>query len=304
MKSRAFPYALTILVVCGGGVAWVQCSKSSCGNNKVESGEQCDKGSQNGVVGSGCSSTCTFADVPVATIQVSYMKLVGEVMGFDGVSCSDLGVAGAHVVLSGPQPVDEVWTGDNGCQQSKQYANVTPGTYQATITLLDASMAPLTNAVTTSMTDVEKGAPTLLNIDFMMKDFVKQDYTGELDLDVQWGAINKRCNESTPVIMSESVILKDANHMPVTTPPMTADGLKLDGTFGACLEASSTAPQKVIPLPWGHYFVTLQGKASLAAAVSFCQTFEVFVPPGQDPATNALVVGAYDPTADGGATCP
>ncbi len=229
------------------------------------------------------------------------MKLVNEVPGFDGVSCGDLGVGGAHVVLSGPQPVDEVWA---GCMQSKQYSNVTPGTYQATITLLDASMQPLTNAVTTAMTDVEKGAPTLMNINFMMKDFVKQDYMGQLDIDAQWGAMGTRCNETTPVTMSESVILKDANHMPVTTPSMTDDGLKLDGTFGACLEASTTAPQRVTPLQWGHYFVTLQGKASAAAAVSFCQTFEVFVPPGVDPATNELVVGAYDPTADGGATCP
>ena len=60
MKSRAFPYAVVALVVCGGGVAWMQCSGSVCGNMKVESGEQCDKGAMNGVDGSGCSS-----DVPV-----------------------------------------------------------------------------------------------------------------------------------------------------------------------------------------------------------------------------------------------
>ena len=190
---------------------------------------------------------------------MSYSKLLNEVPGFDGVACNDLGIGGAHVVLTGPQPADEVWT---GCMQSKQYANVTPGTYQATITLLDASMQPLTNAVMTMMTDVQKGPVTNLAINFKQSDFVKQDYVGQLDMDVQWGMADKRCNDVG--VTMESVILKDKSGAVVTMPAMTDDGLKLDGTFGACFTASSTAPQRVKPLTWGHYFVTLQGKTAAA----------------------------------------
>jgi len=296
MKSRAFPYAFVALMVCGGGVAWMECSSAVCGNMKVENGEQCDKGAMNGADGSGCSSSCQFANIAVASIQVSYSKLLNEVPGFDGVACNDLGIGAAHVVLTGPQPADEIWM---GCMQSKQYANVTPGTYQATITLLDSDMNPLTNPVVTMMTDVQKGPVTNLAINFKQADFVKQDYTGQLDIDAQWGMSDKRCNDVG--VTMESIILKDKSGAPVTTPSMTDDGLKLDGTFGSCFVGSSTAPQRVKPLTWGHYFVTLQGKT---AAQQFCQTFEVFVPPGTTPATNELVVNAYDPNADGGTTCP
>ena len=222
----------------------------------------------NGVDGSGCSSQCKFANIAVASIQVSYSKLLNESPGFNGASCNDLGIGGAHVVLTGPQPVDEVWA---GCMQSKQYANVTPGTYQATITLLDADMQPLTNAVMTAMADVQKGPVTNLNINFKFADFVKS-YVGQLDFDPQWGMMDKRCNDVGPSIM-ESVTLKDSKGAVVTTPAATDDGLKLDGTFGACFTASSTAPQRVKPLTWGHYTLILQAKVmgrSASASRSTC----------------------------------
>ena len=297
MRSRAFSFAFVALVVCGGGVAWMECGKSAvCGNGKVESGEQCDKGAQNGVDGSGCSSSCMYANIPVATIEVSYSKLLNEVPGFDGATCVDLGIGGAHVVLTGPQPVDEVWM---GCMQSQQYPNVTPGTYQATITLLDANMQPLTNPVMTLMTDVQKGPVTSLGINFRYTDFIVS-YTGQLDFDPQWGAMDKRCNDIGPSIM-ESVTLKDSKGALVTMPAATDDGLKLDGTFGSCFTGSSTAPQRVKPLTWGHYTLVLQAKVT--GAVAFCQSYDVFVPPGTAPQTYELVVNPYDPSADAGA-CP
>ena len=69
------------------------------------------------------------------------------------------------MVLSGPQAVDEQWA---GCMQSKSYANVMPGTCQATSRCVDATVQPLTKAVTTAMTDVQKGPVTNLNINFKM----------------------------------------------------------------------------------------------------------------------------------------
>jgi len=219
------------------------------------------------------------------------------VPGFNGVSCNDLGIGAAHVVLTGPQPVDEVWT---GCMQSKQYSNVTPGTYQATITLLDADMQPLTNPVSTMMTDVQKGPLTNLAINFKFTDFTKS-YMGQLDVDPQWGMMDKRCNDISPSLQ-ESFMLKDASGAQVTMPAATDDNLKLDGSFGNCFTASSTSPQRVKPLTWGHYTLTLQGKTM--GTVAFCQSFDVFVPPGVAPQTYELVVNAYDPNTDGGVTCP
>ena len=183
--------------------------------------------------------------------------------------------------------------------QSKQYPNVPPGTYQATITLLDMNMQPLTNPVTTAMTDVQKGPVTNLNINFRDSDFVAS-YVGQLDFDPQWGAMDKRCNDIGASIM-ESVTLKDSKGALVTTPATTEDGLKLDGTFGSCFTGSSTAPQRVKPLTWGHYTLILQAK--VMGAVAFCQSFDMFVPPGDAPQTYELVVNPYDPSADAGA-CP
>ncbi len=43
---------------------WSPVQSTGCGNNIVETGEQCDLGSLNGQPGSGCSSTCTLVGTP------------------------------------------------------------------------------------------------------------------------------------------------------------------------------------------------------------------------------------------------
>src|SRR5262249_31385893 len=103
-------------------------------------------------------------------------------------------------------------------------------------------------------------------------------------------------------ITAESVILKDHSGALVTSPAMTEDNLKLDGTFGACFTGSSTSPQRVTPLTWGHYTLTLQGKTS--AGIAFCQACGVLVRPGPSRAPNERVVNAYAPNAAGGVPCP
>lgn len=297
MKKHAYPYALMALVVMGGGVAWLQCGGSAvCGDMKVEGDEQCDKGTANGVEGSGCSNECRFANIAVASAQVSYSKLLNEVAGFDGVACNDLGIGGAHVVLVGPQGFDEQWA---GCMQSKVYANVMPGTYQAKITLVDATGAPLTKEITTAMTDVPKGPITNLNINFKMADFVKQDYTGFLDWNPSWGMADKKCADAS--VSMEQVTLKDSTGAQVNMPKQTLDGLKINGPFGGCFSKDTTTLfQRIGPLPWGHYTLGLAGKTS---AVGFCKTYELFVAPGVSPMTYELVVDAYDPNGDAG-VCP
>ena len=42
----------------------------------------------------------------------------------------------------------------------------------------------------------------------------------------------------------------------------------------------------------------------MGGTVAYCQTFDMFVPPGTAPQTYSLVVNAYDANADGGVTCP
>jgi cysteine-rich repeat protein len=297
MTKHAYPYALMALVVLGGGVAWMECGKAAvCGNLKVESGEQCDKGPENGVESSGCSAQCQFANVAVASIQVSYSKLLNEVPNFNGVACNDLGIGGAHVVLSGPQPVDEQWM---GCTQSKMYANVMPGTYSAKITLLDATGTALTKEVVTATADVVKGPVTNLSINFKQADFVKQDYTGQLDWNPSWGMADKKCADSS--VSMEQVTLKNMSGMAVSTPAMTSDGLKVNGPMGPCFAKDATTLfQRIGPLPWGHYMLGLVGKNS---AVAFCKTFELFVAPGVSPETYELIIDPYDPNGDAGA-CP
>lgn len=299
MRNRVSPYALAALLVAGGGVGWLACGGAAvCGNGKVDRGEQCDKGAQNGVDGSGCSTKCQYANISVATIQVSYSKLIDEVPGFDGVSCDALGIGGAHVVLAGPQGADETWM---GCTQSKMYGNVQPGTYQATITLLDAGMSPLTNPVSTAMTDVQKGPVTYLAINFHQADFVKQDYTGQLDWNPSWGTAGQAC--AAAGVTNEALILKDPQGKPVTMPAMTSDGLKVDGTFGKCFSKDAkTLYERIGPLPWGHYSLTIMGRAM--GELTHCKTFALFLAPGIDTPTYELTVDAYDAGVDGGATCP
>ena len=300
MKIRVSPFALAALVAMGGGGGWLACSASAtCGNGKVEHGEQCDKGDQNGVDGSGCSSSCQYANIAVASIQVSYSKLIDEVPGFLGATCNDLGIGGAHVVLDGPHPVDETWM---GCMQSQMYSNVPPGTYQATITLLDAGMTPLTNAVATAMTEVQKGPVTTLAINFKQSDFVKQDYTGLLQWNPSWGQKGKTCADAG--VKLEALYLRDAKGQPVTMPDKTSDGLKLDGSFGPCFSKDATTLyERFGPLTWGHYTLTVVGKDA-GGMVAYCKASELFVEPGITPQTWEVTVDALDPNADGGAACP
>ena len=73
-------------VVCGGSTgvacgttgscvsAGATCSGivTGCGNGITETGEQCDLGEQNGVTGSGCSSSCTTVEVGVPFVDIGF----------------------------------------------------------------------------------------------------------------------------------------------------------------------------------------------------------------------------------------
>ena len=297
--DKLYVYALSAVLVAGAALAVVECSSSVCGNSIVESGEQCDKGDQNGVSGSGCSADCKSVSIPIASVQVSFELLQNEAPGYSGSTCFDLGVKSWKVHLDGPTPKDDTLD----CQQpSQQYANIMPGTYQATITLLDASGNALTKSVMTPMVNAQLGGTVAtLDYNFKQSDFTKQDYTGTLYFMPNWGMTGGTCAQAS--LTQEALVLTTPAGQPVTG--MTSDGLTLDGTFGTCFVpgATESSEKLAMQLPWGHYDLAIEGRMTSAGVAQFCTKFDVFVGPGATNSAYQLVV--LPPNADLGAgACP
>jgi hypothetical protein len=302
--DRLYAYALGATLLAVAALAVVQCSDSAvCGNGSKEGSEQCDNGALNGTPGNSCSAQCKLVSIPRATVNVSYSRLKDESPGFTGSSPMDLGIDHAHVVLDGPTPADETWSGN---MNSNQYVSVMPGSYQATITLFDASGNALTNPVKTMMMSVDAPNMIFLSVNFHMSDFLKQDYTGTLYIDPNWGQSDKGCTDASPAVQMEAVTLRKMDGTPVTG--TTLDGKAgtplhaLDGTPGACFSANmDDLFEKVPNLPWGHYQLTIIGKVA-GGTVGYCyKTDDIFVGPGIDTPTYKIVV--TDAGGDAGA-CP
>jgi cysteine-rich repeat protein len=289
---------IALAIVTAAGATAVECSnqKPDCGNGVVEPGEQCDKGAQNGMPNSGCSTSCQNQAIEIASVQVFYTRLMDEAPGFGGSSCLDLGVDVAHVVLNGPTHIEERWP----CSRnSSLYSNVMPGTYQATITLLDAAGNPITNPVKSTMVEVMAPRMVTLTINFHMADFVKQDYVGTLFFNPKWEKPTQSCAAVTPPVTLEGITLKTHDGEPVNG--MTSEGHRLDGTPGSCFsESASTTFESVPSLPWGHYNLTLTGRIG-GGSIGYCKTFDVFVGPGVANTTYTLVADPMN--ADAGTSC-
>jgi cysteine-rich repeat protein len=295
--DKLYVYLVSAVLLVGAGAAVLECSGGAvCGNGVKEGDEQCDKGPMNGVAGSGCSSDCKLIGIPVASLQVSFDLLQMEAPGFLGSTCRDLGIDKWQLHLDGPSPVDEMLP----ClQPSQPFGSVMPGMYQATITLLDKMGNPLTMAVKTATMNAQVGGQmALLYYNFKQSDFLRQDYTGALKFDPNGGAANATC--ATASVNMEGVTLTTPAGAPVAG--MTDDGLKLDGTYGTCFVKSGSMPSQQVTgtLPWGHYNLTLTGKAA-AGALAFCKKFDVFV--GAGTATNVYELMVDAANADLG-PCP
>jgi cysteine-rich repeat protein len=301
--DKLYAYALGATLLGVATLAVVQCSDSAvCGNGVKEGSEQCDNGAMNGTPGNGCSSQCKLVSIPRAMVNVSYYRLKDESPNFTGSTAMDLGIDHAHVVLDGPTPADETWSSN---MNSNQYV-VSPGSYQATITLFDAAGNALTNPVKTMMQSVDVPNMIFLSVDFHMADFLKQDYMGTLYIDPNWGQSGTGCNDASPAVQMESVTLLKMNGAPVAG--MTLDGKAstplhaLDGTPGACFSRSSDDLFEKVPnLPWGHYQLTIVGKVA-GGTIGYCfKTDDIFVGPGADAPTYEILVPAAG--SDAGA-CP
>jgi len=286
--DKLYVYLVSAVLVVGAGAAVLECSGGAvCGNGAKEGDEQCDKGAMNGVANSGCSADCKIIGIPVASLQVSFDLLQMEAPGFLGSTCKDLGVENWQLHLEGPSPVDMKLP----ClQPSQPFGSVMPGAYQATITLLDKMDNPVTMPVKTQMMSATVGGQmALLYHNFKQSEFLRQDYTGALYFDPNWGATGDTC--ATAGVTMEGITLKTPSGTAVAG--MTMDGLKLDGTYGGCFTKSGSASSQQIvgTLPWGHYDMWITGKSS-AGAVAYCKKFDMFV--GVGTATNVyeLVVDA------------
>ena len=304
--NRLFVFLSTTILVGGLVTALVQCNDASCGNGVKEGSEQCDNGSMNGVTGNDCSKQCTLVSIPRAQVELDVSYLVNEGPGYTaGAAPSDLGIGMIHVVLSGPTPEDEMW---KPTMASNQWVGVTAGTYQATVTLLDANGAALTNPVMSMSGMVAVPGMLKLAINFKQSDFLKQDYTGPLYISPNWGALDGTCTGAVPPVEMESIQVLTMAGAAVTG--MTLVGNpgtnehNLDGTYGACFDKTQTSLnlfEKVPSLTWGHYQVIIRGKAAGGVEAYCTKAPDLFVGPGVQNPTYEVVVPAAN--ADMGA-CP
>jgi cysteine-rich repeat protein len=302
--QRFSGYAFSGLLLAGAAFAVVQCSGDKCGDGTVQSGEQCDNGALNGTPGNGCSSSCQLVSIPRAQLQVSFERLSVNVDPsiLDGSSypiptCSDLGIAQAHLTLSGPTSKDDMVDCDSG--QFPTYDKLDPGSYQATVTFLDAQGTPVTKPVVSAPVDVEVGStPAQVDLVFQTSDYMKS-YTGNFDFVPGWGHKTTACNAAS--ITQETLTLTPMG----STAPLaktTCAGVSLSGNAGPCHTACSPKNyDEAASIPWGYYDLTVTGLTS--GIMTFCQKFTVFVGVGAGTPTYDLVV---DPVgaADAGTACP
>jgi cysteine-rich repeat protein len=302
--NRLFTSLASIVLVGGLVFALVECSGAECGNGVKEGSEQCDNGSMNGAMGNGCSKTCMLVSIPRAMVELDVSFLVDEGPGYSaGANAMDLGIGSIQVMLSGPDTKNEMW---KPSMQSNQWVGVTPGTYSATVTLLDSNMTALTNPVTSTSGMVASPGSLNLKVNFKQSDFKKQDYKGPLYVSPNWGATNVSCTDAMPVVSQESIRVTDpsgafvAGMTVVGNPPMNEHNL--DGTYGPCFYKNGlNLFEKVDNLTWGHYKVTIEGKDA-SGTVAYCTTApDLFVGPGVSNPTYEVVVTAAN--ADAGA-CP
>jgi len=299
MRSRSLRFLLAssgVVAVLGVAVLLLHCGGAVCGNGVKETGEQCDNGAQNGMTGSNCSATCTGVSIPRASLQVSYSRLNVTSDGYTNYpapTCNDLGIANAQIVIAGPMPDTKLVP----CSQtSATWDPITPGMYQATITLLDAQGVALTKPRTSLMTDVQIGTPTVISLDFAEADYLKS-YKGTLYLVPSWGTVGTQC--ATASVTQEGLrLVKSGTNTPVAG--MTVGGRKLDGTLASCFSPSAgTSFERIDNLPWGAYDLAVLGYQG--GTLSHCGLFHVFV--GIGIATPTLQLASVTSDPDAGA-CP
>jgi hypothetical protein len=313
-----------VVIGCGGngGAAAV------CGNGVVESGEQCDKGSDNGQPCSTCNSRCQSISVPLPQLQVHWSMLDDPAIGFPGTKCNAIGAVSAHVIINGKNPAgpDVRIEESIPCElQSKLYAS-NPGTgngvgdcathlpagkYSVTVTLERDDNTAVTQALSTVPTDVVAGPPTDFNIYFGVSDFLLQTYTGSLQLRLGWGKDRVGCAMAMPPVVREALRLvpKHGQLIPKAIKTDPPGGTALDGTPSACYTPDGTthSSENATSLLFGPYQLFVGGYEDKQAQPTYCGRFDVFVGPGDNNPIFYPVVPMVTPDGgvpDGDSNCP
>jgi hypothetical protein len=278
-------WLLATSLVAVFAVVFARCGGATCGDGKKEGDEECDVGKNNGAANSGCSADCQIASLHVAPLNINITRLQNEAVGYTGATCTDLQVASMHVVLNGPGGWDRML--DCATQSSYLISDITPGQYTVTVTLLGSGNVPLTNPLTSAAVTAATDTTAEIALNFAMKDFVKQDYTGVLFFNPSWGEDNTTCTMANPAVTGYGVMLRDPSGKVVTG--VSTGNRTFDGTMGPCFVPSSNGTAEASPsMPWGHYTISFTGYAGQSP--SFCGSFDVFNGPSKANSTYALTV--------------
>lgn len=311
LRSALLP-ALSLSVVllsfaaCGGDPV--------CGNGVKETGEDCDHGAKNGTADDNCSASCRSISIPRIELRASWSLLTNAVPGYRGTTCTSVGAASAHLVISGAIALDETLPCADGQEVISTYCATPPdggtcttrlpaGDYQATVTLLDAQGQPVTKPVSSPMTTAVTGTDTNLVAAFTMSDFLRQDYTGAVLFTTTWGDSTASCERAQPPVDHQAFTLVDVDRNPIAAGTKTDQGSPLDGSEALCFTPTGAqVGEKVSDLPWGPYTLTVVGSSQ--GTTAYCGQFSLFVGPGDTNRAFSVVVPAASIDDGAGAGCP
>ena len=301
---------ILVLVGCGGGGGTTH---SVCGNSKVEPGEDCDNGTANGMPGNGCNANCTFNNIMLTGLQVTWFINQNAAPQFDSEACFTVADSGympmIRVTLSGPNGVS--YTDEYPCSPNvKLYADqaskpIPAGDYMITGRMIEREQAPGTGVMdltqdVTVMASVTSMHQTNSTVNFPYDKFINQNRQGNLFFETTgWqqtdmpdaavdgsGMVLMGC--SAAGVMRTRFFLRRMGQ-PVTA--MTTMGLALDGTPTDCTGPSNK--YTVQNLPWGPYDLVVGGYANQGASqLLYCSSIPVFVGAGSANPTYLLTAQA------------
>jgi cysteine-rich repeat protein len=289
LKLIAYVFVVGGLCACGGGSS----SKAVCGNGKIESGEDCDNGSQNGQPGNGCSADCTFVNLARTSIQVSW-KLNGQAApGFTEESCYtviDSGYKGwVHLQLMGPVQL----SADVKCDpNTKTFVDGSPGplpagTYAVTAKLYEKQDAPSTDmrdltSDVSSMAMVASEQTATAMINFPFTSFLNS-YQGTLFFQTfGWAPMGSTGGVTTCTDAMVSQVRFWLRRDGQLVPGQMAScgrgcSFPLDGSAATlCHTPTGISDAYSADVPWGPYELVVGGYGS-AGQLLYCSGTQVFV---------------------------
>jgi hypothetical protein len=254
-----------------------------CGNNKTETGEECDDGNADDT--DACRAC--FVYIPPRT-TVTWDFNVYPDRGFSGDSCNETGVASVQVDIVGSVTQS---LSDACPKRQVVFLDLPPGPYTISVTPKDgAGNSKVSAPVTAPVTVLPKNVQVDVNIPF---EKWTTAYTGLFLYRLSW--TGKTCNAATPPLTTQTLTLKVRNQV---VSKLTDKGQKVDGTDPKpCRELTEEAPQSIADVPFGPATFEVLGKDSLGVT-QYKKTFDTFVGVGQVNPTLMFDVPGPDAAVD------